>query len=360
MLRNLTSAGIISTPRTPELAVVDSKPKLKNGVEAYEDMILSLDVNLASLDLNQLIASSRMHTIPTSHIPTRCKQCGMRFPLGDEAKLQSHMDWHFRRNRKERESEGRGAHRRWLPRAEEWVTDLPDSSPGAGPSSPSKPAAAKLTAEKLASLAKRWVRVPQDARKDKPCPICKEMFKAEWSQEEEEWIFSNAIEVSGNIYHATCRAESINSAMANRLKEQSGLAMRRSMSKSPAGSVVDLPKVDEKEKKRKAEEEEGENKRLKVGEGQGSDQAEVVVKEEKTQVEEKGEESVSVDRAGDVAMDPPSVLEQRDRDEEDPKDGEQMADGDGAGVVVQSALPAVEEREHDSAVKVEIVEEVQV
>ena len=58
-----------------------------------------------------------MSALPTSHLPQRCKQCGIRFPEG-EATMQAHMDWHFRRNRKERETEGRGAHRRWLPRGE--------------------------------------------------------------------------------------------------------------------------------------------------------------------------------------------------------------------------------------------------
>lgn len=59
---------------------------------------------------------------PTSHLPNRCSQCAARFAAGKKGKdrLQQHLDWHFRRNRKERESEarGRGANRRWLPRVE--------------------------------------------------------------------------------------------------------------------------------------------------------------------------------------------------------------------------------------------------
>lgn len=56
----------------------------------------------------------------TAHLPHHCSQCAARFPAGERGKerLQSHLDWHFRRNRKERESEGRGANRRWLPRAD--------------------------------------------------------------------------------------------------------------------------------------------------------------------------------------------------------------------------------------------------
>lgn len=41
---------------------------------------------------------------------------------------------------------------------------------------------------------------PSDpAKAAKPCPICKEQFKSEWSEDEEEWIFKNAIDVNGTV-----------------------------------------------------------------------------------------------------------------------------------------------------------------
>lgn len=52
MLRNLTSSGLISTPRTPEPAKIEP-PKPKSSLDAYEEMILALDLTLRSLDLNQ-------------------------------------------------------------------------------------------------------------------------------------------------------------------------------------------------------------------------------------------------------------------------------------------------------------------
>lgn len=130
--------------------------------------------------------------------------------------MQAHMDWHFRRNRKERESGGRGSHRRWLPRAEvsvagkigadwqEWINET--ASAEAGPShSPTKAQSgdqgpAKLTAERTATLQRRWVRVPSDSSKAAtPCPICKEAFRSEWSEEEEEWVWRNAVDINGTV-----------------------------------------------------------------------------------------------------------------------------------------------------------------
>jgi hypothetical protein len=57
-----------------------------------------------------------------------------------------------------------------------------------------------LTAAKLAQLKKRWIKVPQDVKKKTlPCPVCKEIHKPEWAEEEEEWVFRNAIEISGIV-----------------------------------------------------------------------------------------------------------------------------------------------------------------
>lgn len=192
ILRNLNSSGVLSNPRTPE-----TKPAtlVKSAQDTYEEMILNLDLRLENLDLN------RMAALPTDHLPQRCKQCGIRFPEG-EAKMQAHLDWHFRRNKQKTETErGRGAHRRWLPRAEEWVVDL-SSNAEAGPSSKAAVAPEggvnKLTGEQLKRYATRFVRVPTDpGRAGKPCPICKEHFKAEL--EDDEWIWRNAIEINGVV-----------------------------------------------------------------------------------------------------------------------------------------------------------------
>lgn len=248
ILKNLS--GVLSQTHTPEPAPTATP---KDSLQSYEDMILALDMKVDVFDLSKL-------SLPVSHLPVRCKQCGMRFQEG-ENNLQAHMDWHFRRNRKERETEGRGAHRRWLPRAGEWINE----SNEAGPSSPVKQEATlasanKLSAERIAALRRKWVRAPSDPNNAPPCPICKDQFKPEFSEDEEEWVFMNAVDVHGTIYHATCRAEKMSTVAAKRLlaNEPRG----GSASPGPAGEDIPSPGT-----KRKAEEESdaaSEGKRAKV------------------------------------------------------------------------------------------------
>ncbi|ORY33968.1 hypothetical protein BCR39DRAFT_517977 [Naematelia encephala] len=262
ILKNLSEKGITSgKQQTPEPAV-----KPKTALEQYEDMILSLDVTLNSLDLNA------KHALPLSHLSRRCHQCSKRFPEGDQAKFDAHMDWHYRRNRREHETSGRGAHRKWLPRAEEWINDF--SVPDAGPSKSSTQSAnslslpTALTPARVAELQLKSVPVPQDPTKaSQPCPICKDVFKKEWDEVEEEWVWRNAVRVKNDkidrIFHAVCREEQRNSRLASRLAKQGG---RGSTSMSPGATPI----PDFGAAKRKAEEnkreDDSEAKRVKVEE----------------------------------------------------------------------------------------------
>lgn len=115
ILRNLNTTGILSNPGTPpaqQPSTLSSDSRRQAAMDEYEEMILRIDNKLESLNLNI------MSQLPLDHLPKKCTQCGKRFPEDDGGKLTVHMDWHFRRNRKEKESGGRGAHRRWLPKAE--------------------------------------------------------------------------------------------------------------------------------------------------------------------------------------------------------------------------------------------------
>lgn len=70
-------------------------------------------------------------------------------------------------------------------------------------SSSSATARLKLeSAQKIdrAELMKRKVIAPTDTKKlAKGCPICREKFKSEWSDEEEDWVFYNALSIDGTV-----------------------------------------------------------------------------------------------------------------------------------------------------------------
>ena len=40
-----------------------------------------------------------------------------------------------------------------------------------------------------------------------PCPICQEKFEPQWLVEANDFVWMDAVKVSGKIYHATCWEE---------------------------------------------------------------------------------------------------------------------------------------------------------
>jgi pre-mRNA cleavage complex 2 protein Pcf11 len=64
-----------------------------------------------------------------------------------------------------------------------------------------------------------WIVAPTESEKtNEPCPICKEKFVSEWSEDEEEWIWKNARKVDEEIYHGSCyySARVLSTNVANR------------------------------------------------------------------------------------------------------------------------------------------------
>ena len=154
--------------------------------------------------------------------------------------MAKHLDWHFVTKRRIRESAGRAQGRSWFSSESDWLSGdvvsaegIPSASDSqGGATSASTTAGGKAKADEVKidreALMKQKVVAPSDAAAVAPgpddidsgassahvCAICQEPFKSEWSEADEEWVFWNAVQVDGKLYHATCHAE----AAAARLK----------------------------------------------------------------------------------------------------------------------------------------------
>lgn len=59
---------------------------------------------------------------------------------------------------------------------------------------------ATLSAALRAELMKKTIIQPSDPEvAARPCPICKEAFKGDFEEEEEEWVWHNAVEEEGVV-----------------------------------------------------------------------------------------------------------------------------------------------------------------
>ncbi|THH14893.1 hypothetical protein EW146_g5507 [Bondarzewia mesenterica] len=255
----LIKAGVVSATGTPTGAgatVASQADETKHATaeglgrdeaRVYRDAVLAENIKFTSSDITK--RRPRIVDFLYNRLPVQCKQCAIRFSdsaLGKK-KMEDHLDMHFRQNRKANQNIGRGHSRSWFVGVEDWMHDKSASNKGIGNADQSRPLNAKAVAaaeaaKRDAELRSQFVVVPPgDEAKLVACPICKEVLKSEFQEDEEEWVWRNAVKVDDRIYHATCHAEARSSATTLAVRLRVDAAASRSRSGTPEASLRATP-----------------------------------------------------------------------------------------------------------------------
>ncbi|GJE84174.1 hypothetical protein PsYK624_002500 [Phanerochaete sordida] len=254
ILSSLLKSGVLSSSSTPVGAGSSADARegtpsadiAKDPAQDYRAAILAVNIKLTSADIVK--QRPPITDFLYGNLPSQCKQCGVRFP-GDVAgkkKLQDHLDMHFNQNRKLSQAGGRGYSRSWFVGIDDWLHDGAVDIKGKGRADGSrgngKAYAAEEAAKRDAELRAMFVVVPPgDEAKAIACPICKETLKSEFMEDDEEWVWRNAVKKDDRIYHATCHAEAMSSksTLASRLRTEISGSRSRSRTPESARSTHD-------------------------------------------------------------------------------------------------------------------------
>jgi len=236
ILSSLLKAGVLSTSASGVSGSINSSDKedetsteskeTKNeAFDEYRNAILSHHVGFSTLDLAK--TTPRIVEFLYDRLSSQCKQCGIRFPdtiLGKKT-MDDHLDMHFRQNRKANQNIGRGHSRSWFIGIRDWTQGDRKGKgceDGSGPLN-AKASAAAENAKREADLQALYVIVPPgDEAQVVSCPICKETLKSEFLEDDEDWVWKNAIKKDDRIFHATChdQALSLTSSFAAKLRTE--------------------------------------------------------------------------------------------------------------------------------------------
>lgn len=180
-----------AAPQTPDINSL-----LASGASSLLSSLESNDVELSTSSL--LKPRPNLVFNLYGKMPKVCNICGRRFRDNQDHARMQHMDWHFRINKKMRQDEGRAQNRRWYLAEHLWV---------AGEQKEEKEE--KVVAVDMDAVRKQWILAPSSASKKKQlCPICTGGFNTELSDEAEDWVWTDAVQVGDKVFHATCYAES--------------------------------------------------------------------------------------------------------------------------------------------------------
>ncbi|THV08455.1 hypothetical protein K435DRAFT_740551 [Dendrothele bispora CBS 962.96] len=250
LLSSLVKSGVLSNTGTPLGAGATAKEDTLHSINeeqeasrTYRSFVLRHPIQLSTAGITR----GRPPIAETlyDHLTSQCKQCGIRFSDSVTGKkvMEEHLDMHFKQNMKANLNVGRGHSRSWYTGIDDWVHDTVDRK-GKGRADGSRPlsgkaAAAADAAKRDAELRAQFVVVPPgDEAKPISCPICKETLKSEFLEDDEEWVWRNAVKKDERIYHATCRAEALTNTLASRL-----LNTGRSRSVTPETQVLPSKKA---------------------------------------------------------------------------------------------------------------------
>lgn len=185
---------------TPSNGTPLAAQPMARQISAPTNVLNDIELTTASMKKPRLYLISRLYEAK----PNICATCGRRFestPEGKEKKAR-HMDWHFKV--KDPDAAKRGVHRSWYMSEKDWIDyrEVDETTPANDTTS------ANAVAKPKKQAKDRYVLVPQDVTlQHAPCPICQEKFETQWNVDANDFVWMDALQVGGKIYHATCFEE---------------------------------------------------------------------------------------------------------------------------------------------------------
>ncbi|KAK5045032.1 hypothetical protein LTR84_010180 [Exophiala bonariae] len=200
LLAQLRASGLLSFVPTPPQGVT---PPLSSLATFASEARIEVTFTSAAIRI------PRPHLVQTfiNARPNQCSTCGRRFTsdeIGREKKA-AHLDWHFKTKERMLEAEKRGQNRSWYVDERDWIGSKEyEDDAGLIDNNGTVANGAPVNAKKKVD----FVKAPTDPIiRSLPCPIDQEPFKSEWSEEVQDFIWEDAIQVRGRYYHASCYAE---------------------------------------------------------------------------------------------------------------------------------------------------------
>ncbi|OAV91650.1 hypothetical protein PTTG_06502, partial [Puccinia triticina 1-1 BBBD Race 1] len=222
------------SPAPSTLSTSESLPASQTdpAIVEYENMIAGLPIELQNSSINR-VKPAEIADVLYSHIPQFCRQDGSRFLRGKigSQRASEQLDRHFRLQRRVRESGQRAQQRMWSQLRSEWLDSHDFGTAGNGQNSQAEGSQQNkrksMEDEKsVTELSKKSIIRPSSpGLASQPCPICQESFETRFDEDEGEFYWTNAIELTREagkrvVYHATCHYETIRNKARMKIKSE--------------------------------------------------------------------------------------------------------------------------------------------
>lgn len=197
LFQKLQETGIL--PKSIEAVASTS------AIPAIKEKEKPTPISLSKPETLKKRQSAIVHTLFSG---MQCSSCGVRFPPEQTIKYSQHLDWHYRKNRRERDSARKAHSRKWYYDVSDWIQfeeieNLEEREKNWFETQQTEMESTNDESnQRSRSPIPSCVAGPDDH--DKECDMCHDRFETFYNEETEEWHLRNAIRVDGGTYHPIC------------------------------------------------------------------------------------------------------------------------------------------------------------
>ncbi|XP_066967762.1 pre-mRNA cleavage complex 2 protein Pcf11-like isoform X1 [Macrobrachium rosenbergii] len=221
LLANLKRLGMIGNDSNNK-----DKEEKKKKEEEEEEKEREADENIpiAMVFRSENLRKRRKWVIESVYRGMQCSSCGLRYPPEQTVQYSHHLDWHFRKNKKQQESTKKANTRKFYFSIDDWlqyeeIEDLEERVPSMFENEIAEEM--METEEEVPSVPVTSGCVPEGSSYSlEVCPTCHDKFHCFFHQETEEWRYRNAVQVDGLNYHPACHQDNLRAEEAAKLEAE--------------------------------------------------------------------------------------------------------------------------------------------
>lgn len=191
--------------------VATSEPNSTEETPPPPPSVVMETIKPIDLSKPESIKTRQSAIVATLYTGMQCSSCGVRFPPEQTVKYSQHLDWHFRQNRRERDTSRKAHARKWYFELNDWVQyeeveDVDEREENFFETQQSSDVMKNVDETSNQRSANSPIpSCPAGADDvDRECDMCRENFEHFYNEDLEEWHLRGAIRVEDKIYHPLC------------------------------------------------------------------------------------------------------------------------------------------------------------
>lgn len=166
-------------------------------------------VSPISLSKPDSLKKRQMAIIHSIYSGMQCSSCGLRFPLEQTMKYSQHLDWHYRQNRRERDSARKAHSRKWYYEVADWIQyeeieNVDEREKNFFESQQNDVGSDHEDSNQLSTATPQPSCATGPDDHDRACDMCHDTFETFFHDDTEEWHLRNAVRFEDKTFHPDC------------------------------------------------------------------------------------------------------------------------------------------------------------